>query len=78
VLTYTVAAVETEHREGLGIIIGDENIYAGTLLDVRTFLIALIILFPFSVICSSVHDKVIALEMHRLMIASLAVKSLLA
>ena len=49
-----------------------------TALFCNTFLIVLTIFSPFSLICSSVHSKLIEVEIQRLMIASLAAKSLLA
>ena len=44
----------------------------------NTFFIIFTIFSPFSVICPSVHNKLIAVEIQRLITASLAAKSLLA
>src|SRR4051812_17111962 len=43
----------------------------------KIFFIAAAILSPFSLICCSVHNKLIDVETHRLIMVSLAVKSLL-
>ena len=59
--------------------LADENIkplknYAPTLASLNTFLIAVTIFSPLSLICSSVQTKLIAVLIQRLIIASLALK----